>query len=93
MKGEVGKDAKSPLKSGTKNFKKPNLCSRATQSMSERRGQGTGSLSALGGGYRAGWSHEEASEIPQVSKEVLPAVAMPTRAGLQSGTHGQGTCH
>ena len=56
VKGEGSEDARSPLKPGTENFKKPNLYSRAIQSMTERRrgGQRTGSLPAPGGGCRAG---------------------------------------
>ena len=52
VKGEGGEDAKSPLKSRTENLKKPNLCSRATQSMSERRGQRSRDREPVGAGWK-----------------------------------------
>lgn len=71
--GEVttGKDSASPLKSGTENFKKPNLRGKATHQMFERRGGGSrkrepawGHLEACG--CRTGLHPGETdSEIPQ----------------------------
>lgn len=52
VKGEGSEDARSPLKSGTENFKKPNLCSRAAQSMTERRGGGPEDREPAGARWR-----------------------------------------
>lgn len=91
MVGEVttGKDSASPLKSGTENFKKPNLHGKATHQLFERRGGGSrkrepawGHLEACG--CRTGLGPGETDwEIPQDTPKVYHPASSSLRAHSQ----------